>query len=76
MALLSWAAAVLFALPLLRTYFPNSPPVGASVDIYVYLWVIVAAVIAAALVVVAWVRQNGATLVAHYEAQVEDRNAT
>ena len=47
--LLSWTAALLFALPLLRTYMPNSPPIGASIDVYVYLWVMVAAVAAAVL---------------------------
>jgi hypothetical protein len=60
--LLSWTAALLFALPLLRNYFPYGPPVGASIDIYVYLWVIVMAVVAATLIVVAWLNQNGAAL--------------
>ena len=57
-ALLSWSAALLFALPLLRTYLPGAPPIGAAIDIYIYLWVIVIAVISAMLVVVAWVRQS------------------
>ena len=60
--LMSWTAALLFALPLLRNYFPYGPPVGASIDIYVYLWVIVAAVIAAALNVVAWMNQSKVVL--------------
>jgi hypothetical protein len=58
-ALLSWTAALLFALPALRNYMPNAPPIGASIDIYVYLWVMVAAVIAAGLVTVAWIAQSG-----------------
>lgn len=57
-ALLGWTAALLFALPLLRTYLPNSPPVGAAIDVYLYLWVIVAAVAASVIVVVAWMRQT------------------
>ena len=57
-ALLSWSAALLFALPLLRTYLPGTPPIGAALDIYIYLWVIVIAVISAMLVVIAWVRQS------------------
>lgn len=47
--LLAWTASLLFALPLLRTYLPGAPPIGAAIDIYVYLWVVVIAVIAAAL---------------------------
>ena len=61
-ALLAWTASLLFALPLLRTYLPNAPPIGAAIDIYVYLWVMVLAVIAAVLVVLAWIFQSGARL--------------
>jgi hypothetical protein len=57
-ALLGWTASLLFALPLLRTYLPNSPPVGAAIDVYLYLWVIVAAVAASVIVVVAWISQT------------------
>ena len=57
-ALLGWTASLLFALPLLRTYLPNSPPVGAAIDVYLYLWVIVAAVAASVIVVLAWVKQT------------------
>jgi hypothetical protein len=66
--MLSWAAALLFALPLLRNYLPNAPPVGASIDIYVYLWVIVAAVTGLVMLVVAWIRQKRAELL-HDAAQ-------
>jgi hypothetical protein len=59
-ALLPWTASLLFALPLLRTYLPNAPPIGAAIDIYIYLWVIVGAVIASVLSVLAWVIQRGA----------------
>lgn len=61
-ALLAWTASLLFALPLLRTYLPNAPPIGAAIDIYVYLWVMVLAVIAAVLVVLAWIFQSAAKL--------------
>jgi hypothetical protein len=60
--LMSWAAALLFALPLLRNYMPNAPPIGAAIDVYVYLWVIVMAVLALVLIVLAWIRQRGAEL--------------
>jgi hypothetical protein len=61
-ALLPWTASLLFALPLLRTYLPNSPPIGASIDIYVYLWVIAMAVTAAVLVIFSWMNQGRAQL--------------
>lgn len=53
-AIMSWTAALLFALPLLRNFMPNAPPIGASIDIYVYLWVMVGTVIGALLAVSAW----------------------
>lgn len=53
-ALISWTAALLFALPLLRTYMPNSPPVGAAIDAYIFLWVVVAAIISTVLMVLGW----------------------
>jgi hypothetical protein len=65
--LLTWAGAVLFALPLLRTYLPYGPPVGAAIDVYVYLWAIVAAVSAVTLLVAGWLRQNRAVLEAARE---------
>jgi hypothetical protein len=53
-ALLSWTAALLFALPALRNYLPNGPPFGASIDMYAYLWFMLAAGAAAVLVIVGW----------------------
>ncbi|MDP1878679.1 MAG: DUF4436 family protein [Actinomycetota bacterium] len=60
--MLSWVAALLFALPLLRNYMPGSPPVGAAIDVYVYLWVIVVAVAALILFVYGWSMQGRAAL--------------
>lgn len=62
-ALLGWTASLLFALPLLRNYMPNGPPVGAAIDIFVYLWVIVMAIVAAVLVVAGWIGQKRDDLV-------------
>ena len=42
-----WTAALLFALPALRNFMPNVRPSVQAIDIYVYLWVMVAAVVAA-----------------------------
>lgn len=60
--LMSWTAALLFALPALRTFMPNSPPIGAAIDIYVYLWVMAGAITAAVVMIVSWVRQSGRQL--------------
>lgn len=57
-AFLPWIAGLLFALPLLRSYLPGSPPIGAAIDIFIYLWTIVATVIALVLMVAAWARHD------------------
>jgi hypothetical protein len=62
-ALLTWNGALLFALPLLRNYLPGSPPIGAAIDIYVYLWVILFAVVSLVFMVIAWAEQRKADLV-------------
>lgn len=62
-ALLTWNGALLFALPLLRNYLPGSPPIGAAMDIYVYLWVFVFAVISLVLMLIAWAQQRKADLI-------------
>ncbi len=69
-ALLAWTGSLLFALPILRSYFPGAPPIGAAVDIYVFLWAIVMAFIAVFFVAIAWVGQRGAELEAEH-TQVE-----
>ena len=61
--LMSWTAALLFALPALRSFMPNSPPIGAGIDMYVYLWVMLTAMVAAITMIIAWVRQSGWGLV-------------
>jgi hypothetical protein len=61
--LMSWTAALLFALPALRTFMPNSPPIGAAIDMYVYLWVMAGAIAAAIIMIGSWIRQSGRLLV-------------
>jgi Domain of unknown function (DUF4436) len=56
--LMAWTASLLFALPALRSFMPNSPPIGAQIDMYVYLWVMAAAILAAITVIISWVRQS------------------
>ena len=66
-ALLTWNGAILFALPLLRTYLPGSPPIGAAMDIYLYLWTFVLAVSSLVLMVVAWSEQRKAEIIIEHE---------
>lgn len=61
-ALLTWNGAILFALPLLRTYLPGSPPIGAAMDIYLYLWLFVIAVISLVLMLTSWSQQRKSEL--------------
>lgn len=62
-ALLTWNGAILFALPLLRNYLPGSPPIGAALDIYLYLWIFLFAVISLVLMLIAWSDQRKADLI-------------
>lgn len=62
--LMAYAASLLFALPVLRNYMPNSPPIGAAIDVFVYLWVIVMAIVAVTLVVTGWIGQSRVILLA------------
>ena len=66
---LPWVASLLFALPLLRSYLPGSPPIGAAIDIFVYLWTIVATVVALVLIVATWARHDRRLL----EAEIDRR---
>jgi hypothetical protein len=75
MPMLAWVAAILFALPLLRTYLPGSPPIGAALDIYLYLWTFVLAVTALVLLFISWVRQRKAELLAELSEETATRNS-
>lgn len=70
-ALLAWSGSLLFALPILRTYLPGAPPIGAALDIYVFLWTIVMAFVAVFFIVAAWISQKGAELRQGYEHNAE-----
>ncbi len=64
-ALLAWTGSLLFALPILRTYLPGAPPIGAAIDIYIFLWSIVMSFLAVFFVAMSWVGQRGAELEIH-----------
>lgn len=78
-ALLAWSGSLLFALPILRTYLPGAPPIGAALDIYVFLWTIVMAFVAVFFISASWISQKGAQLRQDYEStteQVSDSRGT
>ena len=54
--LLPWMASLLFALPILRNSMPNAPPIGIALDVYVFFWVLLTSVVAAALIAISWIR--------------------
>ncbi len=56
--MLSWFAALLFALPAMRNFMPGSPPIGVALDVYVFLWVMVSAVLGVVLAVLAWIDRD------------------
>jgi len=75
-ALLAWTGSLLFALPILRTYLPGAPPIGAAIDIYVFLWTVVMAFIAVFFIAIAWVGQRGAELEAEHMQEEASTHAT
>lgn len=56
--LASVLSGMMFALPVMRSIMPGSPPLGVRADILVFLWAEVAVVIALMLVVVTWARHG------------------
>lgn len=56
--LMTWFAAMLFAVVPLRNLLPGAPPAGAWIDLAVVLWVLIALAGAMVLYVVAWWRQG------------------
>lgn len=56
--LLGALAAMVFALPVLRTNIPGAPPLGVGGDLFVFLWAEVAAAVSLAAVVFVWVRRS------------------
>ncbi len=51
-----WFAALLFALIPLRTNLPDSPPIGAWIDVAVFYWVEIALLVAMSVFVGSWLR--------------------
>jgi hypothetical protein len=50
--------AMVFALPALRNAIPGAPPLGVRADLLVFLWAVIATVLALALFVWSWARER------------------
>jgi hypothetical protein len=55
--LLTWLAALLFALIPLRNAMPGAPPIGAQVDMIVFFWVIAVITLSLLVVLAMWLRR-------------------
>jgi hypothetical protein len=64
MGMLSWLAGLLFAFPALRRTMPDAPPIGVTIDIAVFLWTLLAALISAVLMALSWGIQTKETILA------------
>ena len=58
----TWLAGLLFAFPALRRTMPDAPPIGVTIDIVVFLWTLLLALLSAFTVAVAWWVQSRAVL--------------
>jgi hypothetical protein len=58
LAMLTWCAALLFAITPLRNAMPGAPPIGILVDVLVYFWVVASITTALVLVITTYMRQT------------------
>ncbi|MCB0933844.1 MAG: DUF4436 family protein [Mycobacterium sp.] len=73
-----WFAAMLFALIPLQNFLPGAPPVGAWIDVCVFLWVEVVLLTSMGVFVLSWFRFRGrpdySTLVRRKQRETEQRH--
>ncbi len=58
--MLTWLAALLFALIPLRTAMPSAPPIGAEIDVIVFFWAETVVALTLVTVLITWLRQRPA----------------
>lgn len=56
-SIVGWGASLLFALLALRYYLPGDPPIGAGIDMYAYIWIVLLAFIGLSMSVTMWLRR-------------------
>lgn len=67
-----WFAAMLFALIPLQNFMPGAPPVGAWIDVFVFLWVEIILLTSMGVFIVSWLRYREVPEYPHLKAKVED----
>jgi hypothetical protein len=55
--MLTWLAALLFAMIPLRNAMPNAPPIGAEIDVIVFFWAETVVALTLVTVLITWLRQ-------------------
>lgn len=58
--MLTWLAAILFAIVPLRNAMPGAPPIGALVDVVVFFWAVTVIALSLVSVLIRWSRQEPA----------------
>lgn len=59
-SMMTWSAALLFAIPSVRNALPGAIPPGALIDFLVFFWLQAIAAVSAATLVFSWLRQKPA----------------
>ena len=55
--MLTWLAALLFAIVPLRNAMPTAPPIGAEVDVIVFFWAVTVITVSLLSILITWLRQ-------------------
>jgi hypothetical protein len=67
-----WFAALLFALIPLQNFLPGAPPLGAWIDVFVFLWVEIVLLISMGVFIISWLRFREPPDYPHLKARSED----
>lgn len=69
---LGWFIGLVLALPFLRRVLPGDPPLGCRIDVTVFFWCLVGAMISMVLAVLAWYLQSRQRLLNAHYSESED----
>lgn len=69
---LGWFIGLVLALPFLRRVLPGDPPLGCRIDVTVFFWCLVGAMISMVLAVLAWYLQSRQRLLNSHYSESED----
>lgn len=69
---LGWFIGLVLALPFLRRVLPGDPPLGCRIDVTVFFWCLVGAMVGMVLAVLAWYLQSRQRLLNRQYSESED----